>query len=267
MLPWMPQATRAESAAPVTPAMARGPGAILLYDAGLLDPAPAPDLLARLRAAASAGEPGEASSRAHRGRGEVWFLRLGAVECALRHYRRGGLAGRLLRDLYPWAGEERSRPFREWRMLARLRALRLPVPRPIAAACYRRGACYRADLATERIADALPLSARLAAGESVDWAAIGGTLRAFHEAGAWHADLNAHNILIDAVQTAWLLDFDRGRFRPPGQWGARNLARLKRSLHKIAAEPGGPAFDPVGWAELEKGYEAGRDFFLRASDP
>ena len=139
-------------------------------------------------------------------------------------------------------------------MLAHLHAAGLPVPRPVAALWRRHGPCYTADLATVRVPDAAPLSACLAAGEPVDWSGIGRMLRDFHAAGACHADLNAHNLLLDAHGKAWLLDFDRGRLRAPGAWQARNLARLERSLRKISAEPGAPAFSAAGWEALRSAY-------------
>lgn len=244
----------------MTAAIARGPGWAVLYD---------PALVATPDATwfdVSHWE-GRVAGYAGRGRGRVLFVDAGAAQWALRHYRRGGLVGRVVADRYPWLGEERTRSFREWRMLARLCEAGLPVPRPVAAAWRRSGPWYTADLATVRIPGSMPLSARLAAGEAVDWRGIGRVLQGFHAAGACHADLNAHNILIDAGGAAWLLDFDRGRFRGPGPWQARNLARLERSLRKLAAESGAPDFSAAGWAELQAGYGEARDLRRRASRP
>lgn len=232
-------------------AVARGPGWGLLYDPALV-PDPGADLVARLRER----KPGGTS--AERGRGEVVFVAAGDQQWALRHYRRGGWIARFVEDGYPWLGQSRTRSFREWRMLARLHAAGLPVPRPVAASWRRRGPCYCADLVTVRIAGATPLSSKLAAAADIDWRAIGGTLRSFHNHGAFHADLNAHNILLDETGAAWLLDFDRGRFRAAGSWQQSNIARLERSLRKIATEPGAPPFSEKGWAMLLAGYsEAG----------
>jgi len=240
----------------VSAAIARGPGWALLHDPALVA-APGAELLA----------PSHWEQRivdhAGRGRGRVLFVDAGAQQWALRHYRRGGLVGRVLKDRYPWLGEARTRSFREWRMLARLHEAGLPVPRPVAAGWRRHGLLYTADLATARIPGAVPLSARLAAGEAVDWQGIGRMLHDFHAAGVCHADLNAHNILLDEVGAAWLLDFDRGRFRAPGGWQERNLARLERSLRKIAAEPGAPPFSAAGWRALLDGYRGASDLRLR----
>lgn len=244
----------------MSPAIARGPGWAVLHDPALVAN-PGPDLLRH------ALEQGVAAGHAGRGRGRVAFVELGEQQWAVRRYRRGGWLGRLVEDRYLWTGAERSRAFSEWRMLARLYAAGLPVPRPVAAGWRRHGLFYTAELVTLRIPGAAPLSARLAEGAEVDWRAIGRTLADFHALGACHADLNAHNILLDEDGRAWLLDFDRGGFRAPGRWQQQNLARLERSLRKIAAEPGAPAFDPAGWRALQSGYAAGGDLRLRASDP
>lgn len=244
----------------MSPAIASGPGWAVLHDPALLSD-PRPDLSGHALAL------GMAEGHAGRGRGKVIFVQVGDRHWAVRPYRRGGWIGRLVEDRYPWLGAERSRAFREWRMLAKLHAAGLPVPRPVAAGWRRYGLFYTAELVTLRIPGAAPLSARLAEGKAVNWHAIGRMLADFHALGAFHADLNAHNILLDEDGRAWLLDFDRGRFRAPGGWRQRNLARLERSLRKIAAEPGAPAFDPAGWRALQSGYAEGRDLRLRASGP
>lgn len=241
-------------------AIARGPGWAVLHDPALVS---RPDTGMFDPAAWQGGPTGHAG----RGRGQVSFVAAGDGQWALRHYHRGGFIGRWVADRYPWLGEARTRAFREWRMLARLHEAGLPVPRPVAACWRRRGLCYTADIATVRIPGAAPLSARLAAGQAVDWQGIGRMLRDFHGAGACHADLNAHNILLDERGGAWLLDFDRGRFRAPGAWRGRNLRRLERSLRKIAGEPGAAPFSDSGWAALLAGYGDGRFLPGRASGP
>ncbi|HVF34656.1 MAG TPA: lipopolysaccharide kinase InaA family protein, partial [Candidatus Saccharimonadia bacterium] len=79
----------------------------------------------------------------------------------------------------------------------------------------------------------------------------GDTIRRFHDAGVWHADLNAHNVLRDEAGAFWLLDFDRGWLAPPRErWRRANLARLERSLRKVGlraalAEPERDALAPL----------------------
>jgi len=189
------------------------------------------------------------------GRGSAWFIGAGG-RWVLRHYRRGGAIARLSRDGYVWAGEARVRAFAEWRLLAELVRRGLPVPKPIAARYRRKGLLYRCDLITQRIAGALPLSVRLSHGplEERMWRDMGAAVARLHAAGADHADLNAHNILIDDAGAVSVIDFDRGRLRAPGRWTERNLARLRRSLAKVSRELPPDRFSAAAWNLLLAGY-------------
>ncbi|HEX3848216.1 MAG TPA: 3-deoxy-D-manno-octulosonic acid kinase [Steroidobacteraceae bacterium] len=190
------------------------------------------------------------------GRGATWFVRAGDREWVLRHYFRGGFAARVVRDRYWWVSEQRVRAFAEYRLLETLAERGLPVPRPVAAGYSRSGPAYRCDLITERIPGVGPLSAALAreALPQSYWRAVGAAIARLHRAGADHADLNAHNILIDARGCVSVIDFDRGRLRAPGPWGARNLERLHRSLAKLSrAWPPG-RFDAERWCWLMAAY-------------
>ena len=192
------------------------------------------------------------------GRGAVCFVRGEFGEAVIRHYRRGGLVGRVIRDLYLWTGEDANRAFREFRLLAQLRGLGLPVPAPLAAGYARAGLFYRADLMTLAIPDSRTLAQWLAAGKATefDWHALGRLLARFHAAGAFHADLNAHNVMRDVAGALWLIDFDRGELRAPAfAWQRANLQRLARSLRKLGLV--GEAL-AVAWSALGAGYvEAG----------
>jgi 3-deoxy-D-manno-octulosonic acid kinase len=219
---------------------------VILYDDALLDHADAA-LFTRPTSAASA--PSVVG-----GRGSAWILeRGGGEQWVLRHYRRGGVPGKLVRDDYFWIGLDLSSPWREWRLLDSLYKEGLPVPRPVAARVERRGFFYRGDLITRRIPDARNLAERLAAGEAarIPWSQIGRCIRRFHEAGVRHADLNAHNVLLDAADTVYLIDFDRGTRREAGAWTSANLARLKRSLDKLSGPDG---FNLAAWSALLEGY-------------
>lgn len=190
-----------------------------------------------------------------RGRGETVFVGDGTYEYVLRHYRRGGLPGRLVSDRYLWLGLTRTRAWREWRLTAELYRRGLPVPRPVAARVEHGGLFYRADLITLRIPAAHSLAQALveAALPAEHWQAIGACIRRFHDEGVHHADLNAHNILLTA-DSVHLIDFDRGRLRAPGNWQAGNLARLRRSLRKLYNESLDIAFGDADWQSLLAGY-------------
>jgi 3-deoxy-D-manno-octulosonic acid kinase len=195
------------------------------------------------------------------GRGATLFIEHAGQRWVLRHYHRGGTVGRVLDDQFLWTGEERTRCFREWRLLARLQEVRLPAPRPVAARYRRRGLVYTADLVTVLIPGVEPLSTRLGRGpvaESV-WTAVGRCIGEFHRAGVFHADLTAHNLQIDGADRIFLLDFDRGSLRGEGgRWREANLARLHRSFRKIS-DGGAIAFTAREWGWLLAGYRAGRD--------
>lgn len=190
------------------------------------------------------------------GRGSVLFIRAPTHRWVLRHYRRGGLMARVVRDRYLWTGADATRAFREWRLLAHLHAQGLPVPAPIAARYLRRGFSYTADLITEELPASRSLVQFLSNGTlpHAAWRAIGACIARFHRAGAYHADLNAHNILLTTDHEVFVLDFDRGRLRAPGAWREAVLKRLLRSLHKLHAQ-GHIHFEENDWRELLAGYE------------
>ena len=218
---------------------------VILYDDALLDHA---DSALFMPPASAAGAPSVIG-----GRGSAWILDRGDAQWVLRHYRRGGVPGKLVRDRYVWIGLRLSRPWWEWRLLDALYKEGLPVPQPVAARVQRGGLLYRGDLITRRISGAHSLAERVSAGGEVriPWAAVGRCIRRFHDAGVCHADLNAHNVLLDAADAVYLIDFDRGTRRQGGAWTSANLARLKRSLDKLSGQGG---FNLAAWGALLEGY-------------
>jgi len=198
----------------------------------------------------------------NRGRGAAWFVSTGTHQWVLRHFRRGGCIAMFSRDRYIWTGESRVRCFAEWRMLSTLSGLGLPVPKPVAARYRRTGLRYCCDLITQRIPDADPLSAVLAVNSVPEpvWRGIGAAIARLHRAGADHADLNAHNVLIDDKGASSVIDFDRGRlreYRGGGRaWMQSNLRRLRRSLQKIARDLPRDRFSDEAWDWLLAGYRS-----------
>lgn len=191
------------------------------------------------------------------GRGAAWRIRHDGIDWVLRFYRRGGLPGKFIDDRYFFTGMEKTRPWREWHLLARMHELGLPVPHPVAARILQRGLSYRGAIITETLPGS-SLAFLLANGDVPEsaWRATGECIRRFHDAGVWHADLNAHNVLVDAATGAKprvsLIDFDRGRMRAQSPaWRQANLDRLRRSLLKLAA---GRRDDTPGWKALTAAY-------------
>jgi 3-deoxy-D-manno-octulosonic acid kinase len=223
----------------------------MLYDASAVDQI-SPGLFEPAYWRSGATTPETATG----GRGTVVFVNGQPARWALRHYQRGGLPGRILNDQFLYLGENATRCFREFRLLFALCEMGLPVPRPIAARYQRSGLVYRADLITFRIPGAMPLSQVLALGQAPTgiWGAVGSLVRRFHDASVFHADLNAHNILVGDAGQLYLLDFDRGRIRRPGRWRAANLQRLQRSLMKISRASSDLKLGENYWDALMKGY-------------
>jgi 3-deoxy-D-manno-octulosonic acid kinase len=191
------------------------------------------------------------------GRGEVLILSLAHLgeTWVLRHYRRGGLVARVIDDHYVWLGAERTRAFREWRLLRKLRAAGLPVPNPVAAHVYRTGVIYTADIITAYLAGTRKLSWYISQGRAPAdcWRRIGAMIRSVHDHGVDHPDLTAHNVLLDDTGNTYLVDFDNAEIKPPGAWQRLGLERFNRSLRKVALETG-TDFDAATWALLEAGY-------------
>jgi 3-deoxy-D-manno-octulosonic acid kinase len=188
------------------------------------------------------------------GRASIAVINIEEQRWVLRHFRRGGFIASLSRDRYIFLGEDRTRSFAEWRLLAELRRRGLPVPAPVAARYVAGVLTYTADLITEHLPDCRTLADAITGAQlsAEHWSAIGKTIAAFHREGVHHADLNAHNILLEraVAPRVYLLDFDRGRIEPRGGWEQDVLARLRRSLDKVKAQRPNAAFGEAEWQSL-----------------
>jgi len=187
------------------------------------------------------------------GRGSAWFINTAFGPVVLRQYLRGGWVAKISRQSYFFSTVSRSRPFREYHLLAALYDLGLPVPKPVAALCEFHGIISSGALMTARISSAQTLADVLPGNEAI-WGSVGKCIRRFHDAGVWHADLNARNILLDADMRVFLIDFDRARFMPGKVVnGEGNLKRLKRSLAKLWPT-GELSAMQVAWTQLIAAY-------------
>ena len=190
------------------------------------------------------------------GRGNTMFVGNVPKQFVLRHFVRGGLVNKLVRDRYVWTGEHNTRPFAEWRMLAKMADSGLRVPRPAAARYCRHGLVYTADIITVRIPKVRPLSELIAVQScaAAFWESLGKSVQAFHAEGVYHADMNAHNLQIDDDGELWMLDFDRGRLLQPGAWQQKTLSRLHRSLNKIRSANPALHVNAENWEQFLEGY-------------
>ncbi len=196
------------------------------------------------------------------GRSTAWFIEHDGLALLLRHYYRGGFIARFNRDLFLGRRVARSRAMREFSLLRQMRELGLPVPRPVAARmlpCL--GLWYRADIIVETVPDSSDLFRILCqqALPAEQWREVGRIIRQVHDAGVWHADLNCHNILLDAAGAVWIVDFDRCEFRDQGPWREANLARLRRSLLKESGKHAPFHWDNDDWESLLAGYHGKAD--------
>lgn len=192
------------------------------------------------------------------GRGTTWFIALPLLEAALRHYRRGGLLAKLVRDHYWFQGWQKTRSCAEFHLLAHLYEQGVHVPRPIAARAVKKGLWYQADLLSEKIPAARDLVAVLKE-SSLDedqYRAIGQEIAKLHRAQVNHTDLNIHNILIDVSGKVWIIDFDKCHEALGDDWKTDNLQRLLRSFKKEQQREG-IHWREEQWPFLLAGYHAG----------
>jgi len=194
------------------------------------------------------------------GRGTVVFFQHEERELVLKRYHRGGLIGRFVKNTYLYRGLKNVRMWQEFELLARLRDLGLPVPRPIAARCSKTSPFnYQGEVIVERICNDQTLAELLCQQilPEKTWEAIGLVIRRFHQHHVDHADLNACNILITAAGQIYLIDFDKShvRSRHDHGWCQRNLSRLRRSLQKWQKQHPDFHFESRHWRALERGYQ------------
>ncbi|MFT7214474.1 MAG: 3-deoxy-D-manno-octulosonic acid kinase [Granulosicoccus sp.] len=192
------------------------------------------------------------SGQAEAGRGNAFFLNLEGHLLVLRHYRRGGVVQRVSANRYIFTGLSRTRAMLEFDILQKMYDMKLPVPKPYACRVVQYGATYEASIVTHRLQGntlAHQLIAAAVSGEQ--WKNIGITVARFHREGIFHADLNAHNILLNDEGLVSLIDFDRANFRSVNtnasneNWCVSNLDRLQRSLEKVSKQKQGVAVEKL----------------------
>ncbi|WP_332399031.1 3-deoxy-D-manno-octulosonic acid kinase [Vibrio metschnikovii] len=190
-----------------------------------------------------------------RGRGTTWFLQGQQASFALRHYHRGGLLGRWIKDHYCFTGWQNTRAYQELHLLAWLSEHGVNVPAPVAAKVERHGLTYQADILVQKLDNANDLVAILAENQLQpnQLERIGQEIRKMHDAGVNHTDLNIHNILIDSEQRVWIIDFDKCRKQTHSAWKQKNLQRLQRSFNKEHLL-GNIKHSEQQWQQIVSGY-------------
>ncbi|MBE0345272.1 3-deoxy-D-manno-octulosonic acid kinase [Pseudoalteromonas peptidolytica F12-50-A1] len=191
------------------------------------------------------------------GRATAWFVKLHDKVVVLKHYYRGGLIGKLLSDQYLFFGLKDTRVYQEFELLEHLKQQDLPVPAPIAARVSARFGVYRGDIITEAVEDAISVCEILQsrALQNIELEKIGQTIAKFHQAGAYHDDLNINNILFSGDGEVFLIDFDKGKILAPATpWQQANIERLQRSFKKEAGKWPTFHFDDNQWQALLQAY-------------
>ncbi len=196
-------------------------------------------------------------TRELKGRGSTYFFKFAGKNCVLRHYWRGGFVRKLSKDGYLWLGLKRSRAYREWKILEKIRELGLPAPRTVAIRIQRKGLVCRSDIVTTEIEGAESFGKLLRNGlmETDVWEKVGSVIRNYHDHGIFHQDLNANNILVNQDQI-YLIDFDRARVCKGEWWKSRMLGRLKGALEKSRFKYQAFHYRDEDWRALMAGYEA-----------
>jgi len=178
------------------------------------------------------------------GRGQAVSASLGpgAGRAVIRHYRRGGLAGRVLDDVY-FGG---ARPVEELRVSEAARRAGVPTPECLAALIWRTGLSYSGDLIVREVPDAVPLDQWLERGcDAASLRKVVGRLAdAFASlvaANIYHPDLHAGNVLVQERDppSLFLIDFDKAEQRADlsPRLRDRMLFRFNRALVKRGLAP------------------------------
>ena len=209
--------------------------------------------------------PGASSN--NMGRGTVYFrsvnTRAGDSNVVVKQYRRGGMVRHFNRDLYWHSHYSKSRVWLEFMLLAKMTTMGLPVPVPIAGRVKRKFSyLFESTIVTQEIeqaetfADCLKQHSGLSSNHAL-WQKTGETIKRFHNANIYHADLNASNILITKHHDIYLIDFDKGQHSPnsTSDWKNKNLDRLQRSLLKYQRADSQFQYSAERWAALLAGYE------------
>jgi 3-deoxy-D-manno-octulosonic acid kinase len=169
------------------------------------------------------------------GRSSVSYHRiddLGPV--VVKHYKRGGLLGRLVRHRYMKWGKSRSQL--EFELLQKVRNLGISVPEPLLFASHGR-LIYRAWLVTSEIKKPLSL-ARLSLDDEIRtrqvMASVIEQISRLIDNRIMHVDLHPGNVVVDCQDRVFLLDFDKGKIYRGNKTKLRDryIQRWQRAVSK-----------------------------------
>jgi hypothetical protein len=192
----------------------------------------------------------------------------------LKSMRRGGALAILWRDRYPSA----ARLVATLTATVEARERGVPTPATVAMLVVRGpGFLARGFMATEEIEASEDLARRVLRGAvtAADLVATMTAVRAMHDRGVVHPDLNLGNVMLrqrgERPPDASFVDFDRAWFLDgPAPFALRQAAirRLERSCAKLTGRPGalGPGSEDL-WYTLYAGGDAALDAGLARGRP
>lgn len=174
----------------------------------------------------------------------------------IKIYKRGGLLGRLVQDLY----FGKTRFHNEFNILKTLGRLGFGVPEPVGVVTKRVfGPLYKGALLTRYANGFVPLpQAYTATQEGPILRALANALVRLHDAGIEHKDLNLNNFLVrtgteKSAVSVIVVDFDKAKTRRRPICSlkrAYGLIRMERSANKIL----GKEFSLPFFVKLSQAY-------------
>lgn len=155
----------------------------------------------------------------------------------VRHYFRGGLIGKVLKDIF-WRYSSWSQRARlEFELCLELYHQGLPVPRPLIAREQVGSFFVKNDIVVEQIDNTLNLAELLERDGALSNSALKGiayALGKLSRAKVVHSDLNIRNILLNDKDECFIIDFDHCGIKE--KFGPNDLkamlSRLERSFYK-----------------------------------
>lgn len=145
------------------------------------------------------------------GRGQTLLFNKDGKNLVLRHYRRGGLLGKIINDSFFVFETNAHRAFDEFRLLDYMLSKGLPVPKPVIAREKKSFLSVTQDIVIERLNGYRDLSYIISERELTheEYSNIGKTISLFFKENILHTDLNIRNILINEQSKVAIIDFDK----------------------------------------------------------
>ena len=149
----------------------------------------------------------------------------------IRHYWRGGMMFKLLKDKFFRLSENANRSEKEFDILLLLTEL---TPRD-----FKSGLFVTNDIILQEIPGAKTIAKILQERNltDIELGKIGAVIGQLLTAGILHTDLNISNILLDGAGNIWIIDFDKCFLREINKKKyKKTLSRLERSFEKESKE-------------------------------